>query len=215
MDAAKRRCVIVSASPEYDIEFISRSINKYDYIICADGGMDLLAKINLTPDLIVGDFDSASSPNLFPNVDRICLQVRKDDTDTMHCVETALQRGFENFLFLGATGGRIDHTLANLSILLYLARRSCTGIISDRYNDIFLLHSGVNNIHTEIGTTVSIMPFASDHAVLSYKGMSYPLECRKVTAEYPYTISNITVDSDAQIILHEGQALCIIVKQMI
>lgn len=213
MDAVKRRCVIVSASPERDVEFVKRSVKDDDFIICADGGMDLLYETGLSPDLIVGDFDSASSPDLFPDTERICLQIKKNDTDTMHCAEAALERGFVDFLFLGATGGRADHTLANFSILLYLSQKNARAIISDRYNDIFLLQKGNNYIHTEPGTTVSVMPFADDHAVLSYKGMSYPLEYGTVKADYPYTISNVTVGSDARITLHEGRALCIIVKQ--
>ena len=209
--AAEKRCVIISASPEADIDFIRQNIQKDDYIICADGGLDTALKASITPNLIVGDFDSVQNTEKFPQVETISLEVRKMDTDTMHCVDVALERGFSNFLLLGATGGRTDHLLANLSILIYLSNKKAYGKISDRYNDVTILRLGKNIVETPVGTTVSIIPFGDTFAEVSYKGMSYPLQKGIVKVEYPYTISNKTVTNNACITLHSGRALLIIV----
>ena len=212
MGKAERRCVIVSASPDRDTSFIRASINDNDFVVCADGGIDILKDTDIVPDLIVGDFDSAVFPDAFKSVETITLNVRKDDTDTLHCVDVALDRGFRDFLFLGATGGRTDHTLANLTVLLYLRKHGAKGVISDRYNDIYLLENGENILETVSGTTISVIPFASYAAELSYTGMSYPLDHGEVTADYPYTISNIAVSDRVVITLHSGTALAFVIK---
>lgn len=203
------RCVIISASPEYDTDFIREYIRSDDYIICADGGLNRLISIGIEPDLIVGDFDSSENFDYFKHTEIIRLQVQKDDTDTMHSAQEAVRRGFRNLVFLGATGGRLDHTLANLSVLLYLQNNGASGVISDRYNDVMLLKQGRNVIHGVKGKTISVMPFASFTAELSYKGMYYPMTQKEVRADFPYTISNIAVEDTVEIFLHSGTALLI------
>ena len=211
--AAKRRCVIISASPDCDVGYMRSCIRDGDYIVCADGGVDHLAKTDIIPDLIVGDFDSAKDGSAFPGVETISLKVRKIDTDTMHCVDVALDRGFTEFLFLGATGGRTDHLLANLAILIYLSKKGAHGVISDSVNDIMLLENGLNTFHTEVGATVSVIPFGETSAEVSYTGMSYPLEHGAVNVDYPYTISNESVSDVITVELHKGRALIIFVHK--
>ena len=205
--AAERRCVIVAASPEYDIGFIRSSVMPEDYIICADGGADILSAAGIEPDLIVGDFDSSKEKDLFPNTERIVLSTHKDDTDTMHCTAVGLERGFRCFLYLAATGGRTDHALANLSVLIYLSNNDAHGIISDKYNDIVLLDRGRNIIHTKKGSVISVLPFGSASAELSYEGLLYPLEKGTVTINFPYTISNEACEDTVSVTLHSGSAL--------
>ena len=213
MAADKGRCVIVCASPDADDGYIRTKINSEDYVICADGGVDVLARIGITPDLVVGDFDSASGRTVFPDTETVSLRIRKIDTDTMHCADEAVSRGFRDILILGATGGRTDHTLANLSVLLYLSEKGARGMISDKYNDITVLENGENIIHTKRGTTVSVMPFGCERAVLSYTGMSYPLENGVVTVSYPYTISNLAAADTVTVTLSSGSALLFVVHE--
>lgn len=205
-------CVIISASPELDSDFLKTQITADDYIICADGGADKLIPIGITPDLIVGDFDSSSNYKYFKDSEVVALQVRKDDTDTMHCAAEAVRRGFKNIVFFGVTGGRIDHTLANLSVLLYLQNNGVGGKIVDEFNEVSLLNQGKNIIGNLKGKTVSVMPFACFTATLSYKGMFYPMENQPVNVDFPYTISNVAVENEVEIFLHSGTALLIIVN---
>ena len=213
MGETERRCVVISASPDNNPNHIRKSVRDTDYIICADGGVDAAARAGLKPDLIVGDLDSAEKPDSFPDVETIVLKTTKDDTDTMHCAGIAVEKGFKNILFLGCTGGRTDHTLANLSVLVYLAEKGADGIISDEYNDICLLKDGVNIVNAAPGTTVSILPFGCDRAVLSYRGLVYPLDHGTVKLSYPYTISNVIADDHASVELHSGKALLFYIKK--
>lgn len=210
MAAVKNRCVIVSASPAANMEFIVSRIRSDDFVICADGGADKLVDTGIVPDLIIGDLDSSENYGYFKDTKITELSVHKDDTDTMHCVQTGLDMGYGEFLLLGATGGRLDHTLANLSVLLYLERNAARGVIADEYTQTSLLRQGDNVINNICGKTVSVMPFACERAVLSYQGMYYPMNMGEVTIDYPYTISNKAVDDTVIVTLHSGEALLII-----
>ncbi len=210
MGDIKKRCVIVSGSPEYDIDFLKANLRSDDFVICADAGADRILTTGRIPDLLVGDFDSSKSCGVFKNVETVKLPVMKDDTDTQHCAEIAVERGYKEILLLCATGGRLDHTLANLSVLYYLKNRSCKGRIADRFSDIMLLESGENTLGNVKGKTISVMPFLSKKIVLSYEGMLYPLKNETVFAEYPYSISNVAEEDSVSITLHEGEALVII-----
>ncbi|MBQ1388569.1 MAG: thiamine diphosphokinase [Clostridia bacterium] len=212
--AAKKRCTVICAAPEQDLEFIGSAVRESDFLVCADGGCDVLSRIDIIPDLIIGDFDSAESNDVFPLSERITLDTHKDDTDTMYCVKECMTRGYREFLFLGATGGRTDHLLANLSILLYLGNHGAHGVIRDKYNDIMMLDIGDNVINVDQGTTISVIPFGSAFAELSYKGLYYPLSHTKVTVEYPYTISNESCGDEVVITLHSGSALLFIVNNI-
>lgn len=204
-----KRCVIVAASPQTDSDFIKSKIREDDFVICADGGADKLISTEIVPDRIIGDMDSTKSSGYFNNTKTTVLPVRKDDTDTMYCVKTALEMGYKDFLILGATGARLDHTLANLSVLLYLRDNGAQGVITDRWGYTLLLKNGDNFFEGRNGAAVSIMPFASESVTLSYDGLMYPLENTVVSAEYPYTISNVITSDLARVTLHSGTALVI------
>ena len=210
---SKKRCVIVAASPNDEIEFIKSQIMEDDFVICADGGADKLIETGIMPDFIIGDFDSSKNYTYFDSSIVTVLPTQKDDTDTMYCVKTALEKGYKDFLILGATGGRIDHTLANLSVLLYLKKSGASGVISDEFADTALLSIGDNILENKKGKTVSIMPFASDSVRLTYKGMMYPLENSEVYTDYPYTISNVAVEDRVIITLHSGTALLVLPRK--
>ncbi len=60
---------------------------------------------------------------LFPNCEMVLTAFPKDDTDTMHSVDLALEKRFDEIAILGALGGRFDHSFANVGVLLYSRTR--------------------------------------------------------------------------------------------
>lgn len=106
--------------------------------MAADGGYDYLIRLGLRADVVLGDFDSVTSPDLWD--DAICEKLtyppEKDDTDMMLAIKLGLSRGYREFAIYGGLGGRLDHTIANIQSLTYLAGEGAAGIL---YGDSYAL----------------------------------------------------------------------------
>ena len=85
------RCVIVGGAPIDNINVIKSYIKDNDYIICCDCGLRHCAPLGITPNLIVGDFDSYDNPMV--STETIVLPCEKDDTDSFFAVKEAYKRG--------------------------------------------------------------------------------------------------------------------------
>lgn len=206
------RCVIIGAGPIKDPEWIKNTLYKSDFIICADGGLNAAIKANIKPDLIIGDFDSFTEE---PPEDCqvIKLSPRKNDTDLMCAVKEAIRRGFKNFVILGAIGGRLDHTFANLSVLNYIASNGLSGVLLDEKNEATIATLGTVKITGEKGATVSIFPFAAKSCLVSYDGLEYPISNTRLYSDCtqgPMGVSNILTMGEARVIIHEGPILIVI-----
>ena len=107
-------CYIVGAGDFYG----QISADNDDIIIAADGGYDSLVRRGYTPDILLGDFDSIKSQ--IPKEQRtIRYPKEKDETDMFLAYDAGVKLGYTEFVMLGATGGSLDHTFANISLLLY------------------------------------------------------------------------------------------------
>lgn len=98
-----------------------------DFIIAADKGLLYLQNLGITPNLVIGDFDSLGHTPNGRNI--IVLPCEKNDTDMGAAVAEGVMRGYKNFILYGASGGRADHTLANIQLISSLSRRGMTAII--------------------------------------------------------------------------------------
>ena len=111
-----------------------------DFVIAADGGYAALQALGVTADLVVGDFDSLG---YVPQAEEVVQHpVMKDDTDMMLAVKLGLDRGYRNFVLTGSVGGRLDHTLANLQTLMYLAQQGARGMLYGEGTVITVLKDG-------------------------------------------------------------------------
>lgn len=201
-----RRCVIIAGAPDADVDFIRQTVKADDFVLCADRGVLYALGAGITPDVIVGDFDSYTGT--LPSAGEVVrLQPEKDDTDTLHCVDIALNRGYTDVILLAATGGRLDHTLANLSILEYLDEHNAQGIILSKNEKIRFLTTGTHAYHGVNGKTFSVFPFGCDSAVLSYSGAKYPLNHEPLHHSTARGVSNVFTADAAEITVHSGRAL--------
>ena len=113
-----KRCVVIGGADIGRYDRIRTYLREDDFFICCDSGLKHQKEFGITPNLIVGDFDSYENPHL--DIETIVLPCEKDDTDTAFAVKEALKRGFQDFLLVGMIGGRLDHTLGNVSLMLML-----------------------------------------------------------------------------------------------
>ena len=129
-----KRCVIVGGADINNYDYVRSRLCADDYIVFCDSGLKHLDALQVSPGLIVGDFDSHDNPNL--DVETIVLPCEKDDTDTVFAVKEAIRRGYEDVLLIGVVGARLDHTLGNVYILEYLDNLDKKGFIIDNYSEM-------------------------------------------------------------------------------
>lgn len=182
----ERQCVVFCAGEDGDIDF---SPSEQDFIICCDAGYAAAQRLGITPDLLIGDFDSYHGP--FPDtVETIRFPVKKDDTDSMLALREGIKRGYRHFTLLFALGGRLDHTIANLQILAFLEENGASGIIIGPRDTVRLLKNGTLDMPRREGYTLSIFAFGGDAMGVNLKGMAYPLSAATVTGAFPIGLGN-------------------------
>ena len=180
--------------------------------MCADGGYETARRLGLKPGLLIGDLDSCTE-DFPPDIEAVRLPVHKDDTDMMYSLKECLGRGYRDFLLLGATGGRLDHTVANLCGLYYLAMHNARGVLADRQNETVLVINGRVGLQGEPGALVSVFPYGASYCTLSYEGLEYPLDHYRLYPYDPMGTSNRLISTAAKITVHEGPALIIMAKE--
>ena len=174
--------------------------------IAADSGLETVEKLGIEPDIIIGDFDSVNHERLDKYKNILKYPGEKDDTDTMLCVKYALERGFKIIIIIGGTGGRLDHTLANLALLKYINKHGAHANITDGKNTVFYIK---NNYYTCMGSKhkyVSIIPVSPELRGVTLKGFKYNLENAVVKFDEPYTVSNEIAGDYGEITIAEGEA---------
>lgn len=205
------RCVILAAGPVKDYGAVRAQLVADDFVICADGGLRHLSPLGLTPRLVVGDFDSYDGP-LPMGVEQLRFPHRKDDTDTMLAVRTALRRGFTRFLIVGGMGGRLDHTAANIAVLLYIARQGGEGVLFGEDNEVRVLLPGEMRLRRREGWYVSVFPLGESAGGVTERGMQYSLTDATLTADNPIGVSNEFRGDEAVIRVCSGALLIILSK---
>ena len=213
------KCIIMSAG-----DFIPEELHKEagDIVIAADDGLSHLSRIGVVPDYIIGDYDSleigegavlSAFRAAHPERERH-LPKEKDDTDTMAAARWGLELGFTDFLFYGALGGsRMDHTIANLQTLLFLAGNGARGIIVDAGQELFLIRNEVRTF--PLGSTGGFSLFAADPVVrVTIRGMKYECEDLSLTYDFPIGCSNEFIpEKEAEVCVAGGTALAVVQRQ--
>ena len=202
-----KRCVIVGGADINNYEYIKSCLHNDDFIVFCDSGLKHLESLQVKPGLIVGDFDSHDNPQL--DVETIVLPCEKDDTDTVFAVKEALKRGFDDFLLIGVVGARLDHTLGNVSILLYLDALGKKGTIIDDYSEMEIVSNEPAYICDQY-TFFSLLNISGIAKGITIENAKYLLDNAEITCEYQFDVSNEVLRGKvAKITVKEGKLLLI------
>ena len=177
----------------------------YDYVIACDLGYEHALKMGIKPDIMVSDFDSLDRSK-FP-ADEIALlefPVRKDDSDTMLAIKHALKEGYGHIVISCALGGRLDHTIANIQSMAYVAERGgVCEIISDKeYLRTFT--GGELSLEKREGFSLSLFSITDRCTGVSISGSAYDCENITLTNSFPLGISNYWKEESVTIRMSEG-----------
>lgn len=202
-----KRCVIVGGADIGNYGFIRDALQPDDYIIFCDSGLKHLDALQVQPSLIVGDFDSHENPHL--DVETLVLPCEKDDTDTVYAMKEAIKRGFDTFLLIGVVGGRLDHTLGNVSMLLYLDSLGLKGTIVDDYSEMEIVSSSPVSIEDKYAF-FSLLNISGCARGITIQNAKYLLDDGEITCEYQYGISNEVLPGKTAVLsVREGKLLLI------
>ena len=178
-----------------------------DFYICCDSGLKHREKLGIVPNLIVGDFDSYKNPHM--DVKTIILPCEKDDTDTVFAVKEALSRGFQDFLLVGVIGGRLDHTLGNVSLLLMLDAQGKAAMALDDFSEMQIVSDQPAQIEDRYAY-FSLLNISGTAQGITIKNAKYPLAEAEISCEYQYGISNEVLPGKyAVVTVKQGRLLLI------
>ena len=201
------KCLIFCAA---GFDGLAEEIKSNDYILAADGGLLHTEKLGLTPNGILGDFDSLG----YTPVGSTVFPVEKDDTDAMLAIKKGLELGYREFLLYGSLDGpRLDHTVSNFQALQYLADRGATGYLIGKDYIVTCVKDGRIRFDSACTGIVSVFCMGADAEEVTLTGLQYPLENGVLTAGFPLGVSNHFIGEPAEISVEKGSLLVLYDRQ--
>lgn len=198
-------CYIVGAGADYGLDFVPQPS---DWVIAADGGYDRVKAAGITPQMVIGDFDSLGRVLQGDHV--VTLPTEKDVTDAWAAIDLGRQQGYSEFHLYGCTGGRIDHTLANLQMLAALAEQGMTGVLVDQTQVITALPGGKTmEFGPEKRGFLSVFSHTDQCTGVYLRGLKYPLENGVLTNRFPLGVSNEFCGISSSVTIGEGVAILV------
>lgn len=209
------KCVIVSNGNISDYNYYKEIIKAADYVICADGGASHLINMKIVPHVIIGDLDSIKNYEkeffLKKKVEFYKFPPNKDATDTELAVDFALSHRPTEIILLGAIGSRMDHSIANASLLKKILDAGVKGKLIDEKNEIHILNKELKEIVIKghKGEFLSLIPMWDRVKGITLEGLKYPLNNAEIPFGSSLGISNEFIGNEAKVTIKEGVALVI------
>lgn len=209
------KCILIGAG---DLTMGELSTAEDDYVIAVDGGLGYCGILNVEPDLIIGDFDSLSEGEaqaleiLRSEIPEkiITLPGEKDETDMLAALKHGLSLGYRDFRIYAGTGGRLEHTLANIQCLLYLKNHDAAGYLVDGTGMILVLQNEAIHLNRNLRGILSLFCLGREAEKVNIENMKYPLKDYHMSNDFPIGISNEFIGKEAVISVENGELLCVI-----
>ena len=207
-----KRAIIFINGDLPNLDAARQMIRLDDFIIAADGGTRHALALGLVPSVVIGDLDSLDSDNqrvLEENqVEIIEYPQDKDETDLELALAYAIKAGYEQIRLVAALGGRLDHTLGNLSLLTDDSLAELDVRADDGIEEVFFARDQTK-IHGRIGEVISLIPWGGDVTVARTEGLRWSLQNEELYAHKTRGISNEMIDDVVQIEIESGLLLIV------
>lgn len=204
-----KKCLIISGG---DYCSLPNKI-EYDYVIACDKGLQYAHQLGVTPNLVIGDFDSYDGDiSQYTKCDVMSYPSRKDDSDTMLAIKYALNHGYLHIVIICALGGRMDHTIANIQSMNYVTnKKGLCEIISD--NEHMIAFSGPEiSIPSKEDYSLSIFSMSDICEGVCIYGAGYNVENITLTNTFPIGLSNYWENDNVKIKISSGILLIVMSK---
>ncbi|KKR86415.1 thiamine diphosphokinase [Candidatus Gottesmanbacteria bacterium RIFCSPHIGHO2_01_FULL_46_14] len=203
--------ITIVANGYLDQDFL-RAISAVDLVIGVDRGAYWLLEHGITPQIAIGDFDS-TSVHEFSVIKKKIRTIKKfpsekDHTDLELAIDHAISLHPKEVVIYGASGGRLDHTLAAVELLTKFLAQQIHAVIRDQQNEIFLVSKRHTFPRLKKYQYFSILPFGKQ-VIVSLRGFKYEASKRTIIQGSTLGISNEIVDKLAIVEIHQGIALVV------
>jgi thiamine pyrophosphokinase len=212
------RTVIIANGVLTESSFVQQAIRSAEMIIAANGGALHCRSLGLTPDVVIGDFDSLEPAQLAElkaaGVDIIPHSARKDHTDLELAMMYAVSSGAEEIFVLAALGNRWDQTLANLLLPAANEYKGVRISLIDGQQEINLVRAGETfAFYGQPEDTLSLIPLWGNAGGVTTQGLEYPLDKENLIFGSTRGISNVLTDSRAFVQLDEGLLVSVLIHK--
>ena len=217
-----KHCLMISGGP-LDLSFVREFLKgrRYDFIVAVDAAFSACMELGIHPDLLVGDFDAFGQERIqkYRNDSSFQFDIHqpeKDETDTELAFHDIQNAGYTNVDVVGALGGRIDHEISNIHLLVQAKKKGLTANYYDEKNRIFILDAEVTSEYEFVrsqlyGKYVSFLPLTEKVKGITLTGFKYPLFKKNISIlENPsLCVSNEVLEEKAVISFDEGILICV------
>lgn len=208
--------ILIISGGRFEEEVAKEYLKKhsFDYTIAVDGGIAYASMLGMTPDLLLGDFDTIDKNTLEEyrqkKIEMLEFPPKKDYTDTHLALITALDKKPESITILSGTGTRMDHTLANIGLLTLAVEQKVPVEMIDANNRIRMIDDQLILEKCEQRKTyISLLPYTEKVTGITLTGFQYPLENAELTIGISRGISNELVEKQGMISMKQGKLLVI------
>lgn len=206
------RAVIVSHGEVNDYEYIGNIMRDSDMVVCADGGAEYPLKCGIIPHAVIGDLDSINQDVLKSLNDKGCIIIKhpreKDYTDTQLAIDYAIENGAREIIMVASIGDRLDHTLANIFLLVKLAKKNIYAHLINEKNTIYIVSNSIS-LKGNLGDLISLIPLGGNVKGIYTEGLKYKLDDATMEIGDPLGISNVFINEDINIKIESGYLLVI------
>jgi thiamine pyrophosphokinase len=188
-------------------------VHSDDLVLAADGGTRHALAAGVIPQVVIGDLDSLSP------ADQACVEAagsqfvrfspRKDETDLELALLYAARGGATEIVVLGALGGRLDQTIANVLLLALPELRNIDVRIVAGPQEAFLIQ-GEAAIEGQPGDVVSLIPLGGDAVDVTTDGLEWRLEEDTLHFGLARGVSNVLAARRAHVRVRQGSLLCVV-----
>lgn len=217
-----KTCLLISGGP-LDLSFAKDFLKdrKYDFVVAADAGFSACLELGIHPDLLVGDFDTFGREKIQEYLSEPQYQIEmhkpeKDETDTELAFRRIREAGYEEVDVLGALGGRLDHEISNIHLLVHERRKGLQANCYDAKNRIYILDSEKKNEYnffrsSQYGRYISFLPITETIKGITLTGFKYPLQDKEISIlkNPSLCVSNEILEDKATIRIKEGILICV------
>ncbi len=205
-------CVIFCGGTIEDYNSIKKYVQGAELLLCVDSGARHCRKLHVTPDYLIGDFDSICEDDLSAlaeaGVPMIRFPSEKDMTDSELAIQISCEKGCNSIILLGAVGSRLDHSLSNIFLLKKMADLNVEGMIANEHNEVMLINKSIT-LEREEGIFITLLPLAGSAKGVTTTGLYYPLDDATLEVGSSWGVSNQFADGIATVTVKEGFLLVI------